>query len=135
MKKITIILTGMGALFITACAYKGHQLPDPNVLAPESAEMVLVTGVTTQQQVQQNFGLPDYVTEDQQGNEVWTYQRHVTVSARNSRSQSFTVILYTRNGINNQASQSQVSDQLMITFDSNKTVTDYDIASSIFSAE
>jgi hypothetical protein len=135
MKKIVILLTCIGTLFIGACAYKGHNLPNPNVAPPDSAEMVLVRGVTTQQQVQQNFGLPDYVTRDQQHNEVWTYQRHATISARSSRSQSFTVILYSRSGFNNQASQSQVSDQLMITFDSNKTVIDYDISSSIFSAE
>ena len=135
LKSITILLGCISTLFIVACTPANQNVPRTNVVPPQQAQMVLAEGVTTQQQVQQSFGLPDYVSRDQQDNEVWTYQRHATISAQQANRRGFTVILYTQNSFSNQASQSQTSEQLMITFDVNKTVIGYEVSASLFSAE
>ena len=135
MKKIAILLSCIGTLSIVACSSANKDLPTTNIVPQQAAQMVLVEGQTTQQQVQQSFGLPDYVTRDQQSNEVWTYQRHATISAQQANQHAFTVILYSRDTFSSYASQSQASEQLMITFNASKTVIGYELSTSLFSAE
>lgn len=135
IKSITIVISCISVLVIGACTPTNHNVPTTNVASPQEARLILAEGVTTQQQVQQSFGLPDYVTTDQQGHEIWTYQRHFTISAQQANQKAFTVILYTRSSLSSQASQSQASESLMITFDANKTVVAYEVAASLFTAE
>ena len=49
-------------------------------------KMNLEVGVTTQTEVLEVFGAPNITSIDGSGREVWTYQRHATVSQSKSRS-------------------------------------------------
>ncbi|HSK39563.1 MAG TPA: hypothetical protein VK943_07330 [Arenibaculum sp.] len=54
--------------------------------------MNLVVGQTTQAQVLEVFGAPNIVTMDGQRNEVWSYQRHATVSQSTAGSNYWTIV-------------------------------------------
>lgn len=95
-----------------------------SALTTGNVEMHIKVGVTTKNQVLENFGAPNITTTDGSGNEVWTYQRAATVSQSSSRSNYWTVIL--AGGGANAAGfeQSQRTMTLIIKFNKDDIVSD-----------
>ena len=97
-----------------------------------NVQLNLKVGETTQTQVLETFGAPNITSIDGSGQEVWTYQRHATVSQANSSSNYWTIILV---GGSNEAAgfeQSQRTMTLIIKFGANKVVSDFRSRSSEF---
>lgn len=97
-----------------------------------NVQLNLKVGETTQTQVLETFGAPNITSIDGSGQEVWTYQRHATVSQSNSSSNYWTIILV---GGSNEAAgfeQTQRTMTLIIKFGANKVVSDFGSRSSEF---
>ncbi|HEU5071509.1 MAG TPA: hypothetical protein VFV96_13990 [Verrucomicrobiae bacterium] len=93
-----------------------------------NVQLSLKKGVTTQAEVLEKFGAPNIATIDGEGREVWTYQKHATVS-REAGGYA-TVILF--GGGTSGFEQSSKTMTLIIKFDSNKVVSDFNSMYSSF---
>lgn len=93
-----------------------------------AVQIILKKGITTQLEVLQGFGSPNITTTNGEGLEVWTYQRHATVSS--SSEGYFTVGLagFGKSGFE----QSSRNMTLIIKFGSDKKVADFNSMYSSF---
>lgn len=118
--------------------------PSANTLTHGMVQMTLRVGETTQMQVIEAFGAPNITTLDAQGQEVWVYDRHATVSAASSSSFSIGMLAGAAGGGvagggglgfgkgKAKAEQSTRAMTLVIKFDSSKRVVDFKSRSSAF---
>lgn len=120
--------------FLSACA----QTPPAPVTTRNSAlthgnvQMNLEVGRTSQTEVLEVFGAPNITSIDASGQEVWTYQRHATVSQSSSSSSYWTIILAGGRSGAAGFEQTQRTITLIIKFDSNGVVSDFRSRSSNF---
>jgi hypothetical protein len=116
----------------------------PNTLTHGMAQMTLHVGQTTQVEVIEAFGAPNITTLDAQGQEVWIYDRHATVTASSSSSFSIGMLLGAAGGgvagggglgfgsSKSKGSQSSRTMTLIIKFSPDKRVSDFKSRSSSF---
>ena len=103
-----------------------------SALTQGNVQLNLKSGVTTKDQVLEVFGAPNITTRDGNGREVWSYQRHATVS-QSSSSEGFWTILLAGGGKSASGfSQTMRTMTLIIKFDSNDVVTDFRSRTSDF---
>jgi hypothetical protein len=107
-------------------------------------QMTLKVGETSQLEVAEAFGAPNITTIDAQGQEVWIYDRHATVTASKDSGFSIGMLLGGGGGgvgggaglgfgsSKSKASQSSRSMTLIIKFGSNKIVSDFKSRTSSF---
>lgn len=108
---------------------------DKSNLTSGQVSLTLKKNVTTQQQVIEAFGSPNLVTQSADGEEVWTYQKHATVSNSSSSGFSATIILLGGGSSSSGFEQSSRTITLIIKFkevNGVKTVTDFSSRSSSF---
>lgn len=130
MKLLPCILT-LSILALIGCA-----VPNPKTDTIEknsnfthgSVQLNLKNGVTTQVEILEKFGAPNIATIDGKGNEVWTYQKHATVS----RSASGYASIILLSGGTSGFEQSSKTMTLIIKFDSQKVVSDFNSMYSSF---
>ena len=117
---------------------------DPNTLTHGMVQMNLKVGTTTQAQIIEAFGGPNITTIDGSGQEMWGYDRHATVSY--DKTSGFSIGLFGGGGgggaaglgglgFSNKKSRSSQSSRamtLVIKFDANKVVSDFQSRSSSF---
>ncbi|NII58291.1 hypothetical protein [Sphingomonas aerolata] len=117
---------------------------DPNTLTHGMVQMNLKVGTTTQAQIIEAFGGPNITTIDGSGQEMWVYDRHATVSY--DKTSGFSIGLFGGGGgggaaglgglgFSNKKSRSSQSSRamtLVIKFDANKVVSDFQSRSSSF---
>lgn len=80
---------------LTACVATipvGETIDKSNLTAGQ-VSLTLKKGITTQTEVVETFGAPNLVTQNSDGEEVWTYQKHATVANASSNSTYATIIL------------------------------------------
>ncbi|MFN4176566.1 hypothetical protein [Phenylobacterium sp.] len=131
MKKYAA-LGGVG-LLLAACATAPAPVDLRNsALTAGNVSMNLAVGQTTQAQVLEAFGAPNIVTLDGQRNEVWSYQRHATVSQAAGGSNYWTIILFGGGQYADGFQQTQRTITLIIKFDKNKVVSDFHSRTSDF---
>jgi outer membrane protein assembly factor BamE (lipoprotein component of BamABCDE complex) len=94
--------------------------------------MNLQVGATSQTDVLEAFGAPNITSVDGSGQEVWTYQRHATVSQSSSSSNYWTIILAGGGSRASGFEQTQRTMTLMIKFDDAGIVSDFRSRSSNF---
>src|SRR6187549_2922463 len=88
------LLLALAAL-LTSCATAPAPVDQRNsALTSGNVSMNLAVGQTTQAQVLEVFGAPNIVTMDGQRNEVWSYQRHATVSQSSAGSNYWTIVFF-----------------------------------------
>ncbi len=103
-----------------------------NTLTQGNVQLNLSVGKTTKLEVLQSFGSPNITTRDASGAEVWSYQRHATVSQSSSSSSYFSIII---GGVGKSAdgfSQSSRTATLIIKFDRSDVVSDFQSRMSEF---
>jgi hypothetical protein len=110
-----------------------------NNLTIGQVSLVLKKNVTTQTEVVEKFGAPNLVTSNSNSEEVWTYQKHATVSQVNNMAAgtSFTVAIYNdaKANINGVMETSTKSLILIVKFkeiNGKKVVTDFSSRYSSF---
>jgi hypothetical protein len=103
-----------------------------NTLTQGNVQLNLSVGKTTKLEVLQSFGSPNITTRDASGAEVWSYQRHATVSQSSSSGSYFSIII---GGVGKSAdgfSQSSRTATLIIKFDRSDVVSDFQSRMSEF---
>ncbi len=103
-----------------------------NQLTTGNVTLNLKKGETTQTDVLEAFGAPNIATVDASGQDVWSYQRHATVSQANSGSNYWTVILGGGSGSSSSLESTQRTMTLIVKFDDDKVVSDFRSRSSEF---
>jgi len=122
------------ALLLFACAAPTAPPPaeDSSPFTHGNAQLKLVKGETTQAEVLEVFGAPNVATIDGGGREVWTYQKHATVSSASSSSSYWTVVLLGGEQLRGQAERSSRSMTLILKFDETDTLYDFRSRSTSF---
>ena len=134
MRTPLLIATTCLAL-LSGCASAPKESIANNQLTPGQVSLTLKKNTTTQAQVIDAFGSPNLVTQSADGEEVWTYQKHATVSNASSGGFSATIILLSGGSSTSGFEQSSRTITLIIKFkDVNgvKTVVDFSSRSSSF---
>jgi outer membrane protein assembly factor BamE (lipoprotein component of BamABCDE complex) len=123
---LLVAITGAGCGASEPVTTRNSELTHGNV------QMNLEVGTTTQTEVLEIFGAPNITSIDGSGQEVWTYQRHATVSESKSRSGYFTVILAGGGAARSSSQQSTRTITLIIKFDKSGVVSDFNSRTSNF---
>ncbi len=96
MKKLnsTIIITAFICLILglCSCSSKSQTLPN-SPFTPGQVSMTLKKDITTKQEVLNTFGSPNIVTQDSDGNSIWTYQKNASITQGSGSKFYWTVIL------------------------------------------
>lgn len=130
MKLMTVF--GLG-IILMGCATAPRPVDQRNsVLTQGNVQMNLAIGTTTKVQVLEVFGSPNITTRDAAGAEVWSYQRHATVSQSSSGSSYWTILLAGGSKSADGFSQSSRTMTLIIKFDSKDVVSDFRSRTSDF---
>jgi len=127
------ILTFAFALaLLSGCAKPQPVTTRNSELTHGNVQMNLKVGETTQTDVLETFGAPNITSLDSSGREVWTYQRHATVTQSSSRGGYWTIIIACGGGRSAGAEQTMRTMTLIIKFDENKVVSDFRSRTSNF---
>lgn len=137
MTKLTKM--GIGAMAfaaITACTTPGPG-PGPvdqrnSALTQGNVQLNLKVGETSKAEVLEKFGSPNITTRDASGSEVWSYQRHATVSQSSKSSNYWTILLFGGGSSVSGFSQNTRTMTLIIKFDQSDIVSDFRSRSSDF---
>ncbi|WP_265588008.1 hypothetical protein [Sphingomicrobium arenosum] len=103
-----------------------------NQLTQGNVTMNLRVGQTTQAEVLEVFGAPNITTVNGQGEQVWSYQRHATVSQSESSANGWTVLLAGGSSEAANLARTQRTMTLIIKFDENNVVSDFRSRASEF---
>ena len=122
------------ALLLSACATTAPAPVDQrnSALTHGNVQMNLQVGRTTQAEVLETFGAPNITTIDGAGNEVWSYQRHATVTQQSGGSSYWTVVLFGSGQYADGFQQTNRTITLIIKFNKNRVVSDFRSRSSDF---
>lgn len=103
-----------------------------SALTQGNVQLNLRVGETTKAEVLEKFGSPNITTRDASGSEVWSYQRHATVSQSSSSSNFWTILLVGAGSSASGFSQSTRTMTLIIKFNETDIVSDFRSRSSDF---
>lgn len=132
----------VAALVATAPLASAKDKADP--LTYGMVQLTLKVGVTSQADILERFGAPNVATIDGSGREMWVYDRHATVSYDKSSGFSIGMLLGGGGGDvggggglgfgsrKSQSEQTQRTMTLIIKFDANKIVSDFQSRTSSF---
>ncbi len=117
----------MISFLISGCAPSQPNITSPtyNPYTPGVVSLTLKKGITTQAEVLQSFGAPNIVSQNSDGNEVWTYQKNATVSQANSSGSYITILLAGANHDSSGFAQSSRTMTLIIYFNKAQRVVDF----------
>lgn len=133
MKKLLVIFVGL----LTACTGPipmSESISKSNLTSGQ-VSMTLKKNVTTQAEIVELFGAPNIVTQNADGEDIWTYQRNATVASTTANSSSTEIIFFGRFSQSSGFEQSSHTMTLIIKFkDINgiKTVVDFSSRNSSF---
>lgn len=103
-----------------------------SALTQGNVELNLHVGQTTKAQVLEIFGAPNITTRDGSGQEVWSFQRHATVSQSSSSGSFFTILLAGAGSSASGFSQTMRTMTLIIKFGGDDIVSDFRSRTSDF---
>lgn len=103
-----------------------------NTLTQGKVQMTLKIGKTTKTDVIENLGPPNITSLDGSGHEVWTYQKHATVSKSDSASSYGTLLIFGGSTAKSGFESTQKTITLIIKFDANGIVKDFKSQASSF---
>ena len=137
-------LTVALALGSVAALASAKDKADQNMLTHGMVQMTLKVGFTTKGKIIETYFTPNITTVDGSGREMWVYDRHATVSYDKASGFSIGMLLGGGGdgvggggglGFSNRKSKSTESSRtmtLIIKFDQNKVVNDFQSRSSSF---
>jgi outer membrane protein assembly factor BamE (lipoprotein component of BamABCDE complex) len=121
-------------LFAGCESTKPNSIPPTtsNPLTHGNVQLTLKKGITTQTEVLEKFGAPNITTLDASGKEVWTYQKQATVANAAANDAGIWLIFVGSSKSESGFEQSSRTMTLIIKFDENKIVYDFNSFSSSF---
>lgn len=118
---------------LPAQAGEKAQLDKPNSpLTQGNVQLNVKVGTTSKSEVLEVFGAPNITTRDGSGQEVWSYQRHATVSQSKEKESFWTILLVGGASRTSGFSQSMRTMTLIIKFDAKDVVSDFRSRTSDF---
>ncbi len=147
MKRRIILAGALCVILSTASTARERKVEKPddaNTLTHGMAQMTLHVGTTTQLEVVEAFGAPNITTLDAQGQEVWIYDRHASVTASKDSGFSIGMLIGAGGGgvggggglgfssSKSRSSESTRSMTMVIKFGANKVVSDFKSRTSSF---
>lgn len=118
---------------LSGCASAPNPVEQRNsALTHGNVQLNLSVGKTTQAEVLEKFGSPNITTMDGARNEIWSYQRHATVSQSAGSASAWSIVLFGGGQYAEGFQQSQRTITLIIKFDANHVVSDFRSRSSDF---
>jgi len=131
MKKYSALLTV--GLLATGCMQPQPPLQQGNSpYTHGNVQLTLKKNETTKAEVLESFGSPNIATTDGDGNEVWTYQKHASVSQSSASSTYGTIILFGGSARKSGFEQSSRTMTLIIKFGKDDKVVDFKSMASSF---
>lgn len=103
-----------------------------SALTQGNVQLNLKVGQSTKAEVLEVFGAPNITTRDGNGQEVWSYQRHATVSQSSSKSGFFTILIAGAGSKASGFSQTMRTMTLIIKFSPEDVVADFRSRTSDF---
>jgi len=97
-----------------------------------SIQLNIITGETSKSQILDVFGAPNVTTRDGDGNEVWTYQRQAQVNQSYGQTGGWSVLLTGKSTAVSGFESTSRMVTLILKFDSNDIVIDFNSRSSNF---
>lgn len=134
MKKLFAFLPLLTLVACMGTTPVGEPMSKSNLTAGQ-VSMTLKKNITTQAEVVETFGAPNLVTQNADGEDVWTYQRNATVANATSNSSYATIILLGGSSKSSGFEQSSRTMTLIIKFKDIKgvkTVVDFSSRSTSF---
>ncbi len=121
------------SLVLTGCVSNLQPVTDRNSpLTQGNIQLSVQVGKTTKAEVLESFGSPNITTRDGSGKEIWTYQRSAQVTQSSSQSGYSTILLAGQSGSSSGFASSSRMITLIIKFDSNDVVADFNSRTSNF---
>lgn len=131
MKILIPVAASISAL--SGCASVPEPVDNRNsALTQGNVQLNLEVGKTAKADVLNVFGAPNITTRDASGAEVWSYQRHATVSQSSSSSNFWTILLVGQGSSASGFSQTSRTITLIIKFDKSDIVSDFRSRTSDF---
>ena len=132
MRKV-LLLPLAAVVGLVACATPPAPVDQRNsALTQGNVQLNLAVGKTTKAEVLEKFGAPNITTRDGNGVEVWSYQRHATVSQSSSASNYWTILILGGASDASGFSQTSRTATLIIKFDKSDVVSDFQSRMSEF---
>lgn len=134
MKKLLVLLPLLSLIACMGTLPVGEPMSKSNLTSGQ-VSMTLKKNITTQAEVVEVFGAPNLVTQNADGEDVWTYQKNATVANATSNSSYATIILLGGSSKSSGFEQSSRTMNLIIKFKDVKgvkTVVDFSSRSSSF---
>ncbi|ASG66997.1 hypothetical protein fh0823_24650 [Francisella halioticida] len=128
--KLIISLVGLTAI-LGSCSVKEPQEFPKTPYTSGNVSLTLKKGITTKDQVIYSFGSPNIVTQNADGDSVWTYQTNATMQKNSSKNGFWTLILAGSSSQKNSFIESQKTMTIIITF-KDDTVSDFKSLSTNF---
>lgn len=134
MKFDSMCVGALVCLVATGCAPAGPGPVDVrnSALTQGNVQLNLQVGQTSKAEVLEKFGAPNITTRDASGSEVWSYQRHATVSQSSSSGNFWTILLVGGGSSAAGFSETSRTMTLIIKFDKKDIVSDFRSRSSDF---
>ena len=107
-------------------------LSGPSPFTHGNVQLTIKQNITTQAEILESFGPPNIATVNASGEEVWSYQKHATVSKSTQSGVYGTVILFGGSSGTSGFEQSTRTMTLIIKFDKSKKVVDFKSMSTSF---
>ncbi len=101
-------------------------------LTQGNVQMNVKVGETSKAQILETFGAPNITTRDGSGQEVWSYQRHASISQSSSSNSFWTVLLAGGGKSASGFSETMRTMTLIIKFGSYDVVSDFRSRTSDF---
>lgn len=126
----TVVLS---SLVLAGCMPTPQPVSDRNSqLTQGNVQLSIQVGKTTKAQVLESFGAPNVTTRDGSRKEVWTYQRSAQVTQSSSKEGYWTILLAGQSGSSAGFKTSSRMITLIIKFDENDVVSDFNSRTSNF---
>ena len=131
--RIAFVCAVAALTFASTISAKPSPVDNRNsALTQGNVQLNVKVGETTKAQILEVFGAPNITTRDGSSQEVWSYQRHATVSQSTSRESFWTVLLAGAGSSASGFSQTMRTMTLIIKFRSDDVVSDFRSRSSDF---
>lgn len=126
----TVVLS---SLVLAGCMPTPQPVSDRNSqLTQGNVQLSIQVGKTTKAQVLESFGAPNVTTRDGSRKEVWTYQRSAQVAQSSTKEGYWTILLAGQSGSSSGFETSSRMITLIIKFDENDVVSDFNSRTSNF---
>ena len=129
-----LIYLALIAFVVSGCATSrttGEQA-EKSKLTPGMVKQHIIKGQTTQNELISLFGSPNIITNDKNGNEVWTYSKQSSSADSGSKGFGWSALVIGGSNASAYSNTSTNTFDLVITFTKNNIVKDYSVVSSKF---